>query len=66
MSDYHLALIKHSWPKAPVSLWAFARLAQVQEPGRACGEAGGGNGDKLPARISLTASIYGMPMARTS
>ena len=59
MSDYHLALIKHSWPKAPVSLWAFARLAQVQEPGRACGEAGGGNGDKLPHAFRLPHRFMG-------
>src|SRR6516225_5845261 len=59
MSDYHLALIKHSWPKVPVSLWAFARLAQVQEPGRACGEAGGGNGDKLPHAFRLPHRFMG-------
>ena len=54
-----LRLGKHSWPKAPVSLWAFARLAQVQEPGRACGEAGGGNGDKLPHAFRLPHRFMG-------
>ena len=45
--------------------WAFARLAQVQEPGRACGEAGGGgglgwrNGDKLPHAFRLPHRFMG-------
>jgi hypothetical protein len=42
-----------------IALGVRARLAQVQEPGRACGEAGGGNGDKLPHAFRLPHRFMG-------